>query len=102
MSNRSRILIVAAGLVAAALSQPVAADPAPLQPFELEASLNGTERACVTDPSSWRQPNAAHDALVEQGYTTSFWIATHPGFSPFSDQLYFLCRSLQADSSVSE
>jgi hypothetical protein len=95
MNRNRRLVIVVAGLLASTtLVQPAAASPAPLQSFEVNAWLDDTEYGCVTDPSGWREPNAAHDALVVQGYTTSFRIASHPGFAPFSDQSYFLCRPL--------
>lgn len=68
-----------------------------LQPNEIQMSLNGAQYGCLPDPSSWRAATPAHDALVDQGYSTSLWLAGHPGFAPFSDQYYFLCRAIEAD-----
>jgi len=93
MKKLTRFLIFPAVFIGATFSQAVAADPAPSQPFETSLWVNEIEYACVTDPSSWRQPNADHDALEAQGYSTRITIATHPGFTPFSDQLYFQCRT---------
>lgn len=92
--HRPHAIVTALALFGASLLPGAAsAQSATLQPFETQLYVNGTQYACVGDPSSWREANAAHDALVAQGYTESIWIASHPGFAPFSDQLYFLCRT---------
>jgi len=67
-------------------------EPLPIQATELSLTIDGAPYACVTDPSSWRAPTDAHNALVDAGYTTSVWIGLQDGVVPFSDQLYVLCR----------
>lgn len=90
-SIAAALLIGASLLPTAVYAQ--STDPAPLQRTETQLYLDGVQYACVRDPSSWRATTPAHDALVEQGYATSVWIASHPGFAPFSDQDYYLCRT---------